>query len=113
MPVEEVDARARGRVYTGAQALELGLVDELGGLFAASAHAKRALGIGVDADVELVPYPPPRSLLEEVARELDGVALRGRGLEVWAERLDALAPWLQAMADGAPVALLPFPFEVR
>ena len=113
LPPEEVDALARGRVYTGAQALELGLVDELGGLFAAVAYAKRSLGIGEDADVELVPYPPPRSLLEEVALELDGAALAGSGLESLGLGLDALAPWLRAMAEGSPVALLPFPFEVH
>jgi len=113
LSVAEVDGVARGRVYTGAQALDLGLVDELGGLFAATAYAKRALGMDVEAEVELVPYPPPRSLLEEIAAELEGGAIRGRGLELLEGRLESLAPWLRALADGAPVALLPFPLEVH
>ena len=113
MPIAEVDGVARGRVYTGAQALDLGLVDELGGLFAATAYAKRALGMDVEAEVELVPYPPPRSLLEEIAAELEGGAIRGRGLELLEGRLESLSPWLRALADGAPVELLPFPLEVH
>lgn len=113
MQVAAVDAMARGRVYTGEQALELGLVDELGGLFAATARAKRALGIDAEADVELVPYPPPRTLLEEITMEFDGAALSWAGIGVLEARLAALAPWLGALSEGAPVALLPFPFEVR
>ncbi len=50
--VEEV---ARGRVWTGADALENGLVDELGGLDAAAAHARSRAGL--PADAPLRPYP--------------------------------------------------------
>ncbi|MFP8877330.1 MAG: S49 family peptidase, partial [Myxococcota bacterium] len=113
MQVTAVDAMARGRVYTGAQALELGLVDELGGLFAAIARAKSALGIDAEADVELVPYPPPRTLFEEITLGLNGAAMSRTGIERLEARLDALAPWLGALSEGAPVALLPFPFEVH
>ncbi|TDO08812.1 protease-4 [Mycobacterium sp. BK086] len=57
MSVDAVDAVARGRVWTGADALEHGLVDELGGLRTAVRRAKVLAGIDVDADVELVSYP--------------------------------------------------------
>ena len=113
MQVTAVDPMARGRVYTGVQALELGLVDELGGVFAAIARAKEALGIDADAEVELVPYPPPRTLFEEITLELNGAAMSRTGVEILEARLDALAPWLGALSGGAPVALLPFPFEVH
>ena len=45
MSAEEVDAVARGRVWTGATAAELGLVDKLGGLHAAVAAAAGAAGL--------------------------------------------------------------------
>jgi protease-4 len=45
MSAEEVDAVARGRVWTGATAAELGLVDKLGGLPAAVAAAAAAAGL--------------------------------------------------------------------
>ena len=57
MTVEAVDAIARGRIWTGADALEHGLVDELGGLRTAIARAKVLAGLAPDADVRLVGYP--------------------------------------------------------
>ncbi|BBY62906.1 signal peptide peptidase SppA [Mycolicibacterium helvum] len=57
MSVEAVDAVARGRVWTGADALERGLVDELGGLRTAVRRAKVLAGIDVDAEVDLASYP--------------------------------------------------------
>ena len=57
LTVEAVDAVARGRVWTGADALEQGLVDELGGLRTAITRAKVLAGLDADADVRLVGYP--------------------------------------------------------
>ncbi|MDR6842066.1 signal peptide peptidase SppA [Pseudoxanthomonas sacheonensis] len=45
-PVEEVDAIARGRVWSGAQAKERGLVDEFGGFEAAVADAAARAKLG-------------------------------------------------------------------
>jgi protease-4 len=57
MTVEAVDAIARGRVWTGADALERGLVDELGGLRTAITRAKVLAGLKPDAAVRVVGYP--------------------------------------------------------
>jgi protease IV len=57
MTVEAVDEVARGRVWTGADALEHGLVDELGGLRTAINRAKVLAGLDADDDVRLVTYP--------------------------------------------------------
>ncbi len=57
LTVEAVDAVARGRVWTGADAKEHGLVDELGGLRTAITSAKMLAGFDADADVRLVGYP--------------------------------------------------------
>jgi protease IV len=56
MTAEAVHEVARGRVWTGADALERGLVDELGGLEHAASVARRRSGL--PADAELVRYPP-------------------------------------------------------
>src|SRR5262249_57681821 len=53
---EEIEKIAQGRVWTGARARELGLVDEIGGLDAALAEA-RQLAQG-DAATGLQGYPP-------------------------------------------------------
>jgi protease IV len=53
--VEDIDAVARGRVWSGAQAKERGLVDELGGLEAALADAAKRAKLG-DTDKYRVRY---------------------------------------------------------
>ncbi len=65
LSAEAVDAVARGRIWTGADALDRGLVDELGGLRAAVSRAKVLAGFDEDTDVRLVGYPG-RSLLDLV-----------------------------------------------
>ena len=57
LSVDAVDAVARGRVWTGADALDHGLVDELGGLRAAVRKAKILAGLDEDDKVRMVSYP--------------------------------------------------------
>jgi protease-4 len=57
LSVAAVDAVARGRVWTGADALTHGLVDELGGLRTAIQRAKVLAGYPADAAVRLVSHP--------------------------------------------------------
>jgi protease-4 len=52
----ELEGMAGGRVFTGSRAVELGLVDELGGLGEAIAHAAEKCGVDADA-IRLVPEP--------------------------------------------------------
>jgi protease IV len=57
MSTEDVDVVARGRVWTGADALERGLVDELGGLRTAVRRAKVLAGLDEDTEVRIVSHP--------------------------------------------------------
>lgn len=57
MSIEDVGIVARGRVWTGADALERGLVDELGGLRTAVRRAKVLAGLDIDAKIHLLGYP--------------------------------------------------------
>jgi protease-4 len=57
LSVEAVEAVARGRIWTGADALEHGLVDELGGLRIAVRRAKVLAGLDEDAKVRIIGYP--------------------------------------------------------
>jgi protease-4 len=70
MTAEKLDAAAQGRVWTGRQARQLGLVDDLGGLDRAIAVAKERAKIPADSDVQIVVYPPRRSVYELIARSL-------------------------------------------
>ena len=64
---EKIDAVGQGRVWTGQQAKALGLVDELGGLERAVEIAKQEARIPRESGVELVIYPPKKSLYESLA----------------------------------------------
>lgn len=61
LPLERAEAIARGRVWTGAQAAELGLVDVLGGYPAALRAVRDATGLDSAAALRLVPFPDRRS----------------------------------------------------
>jgi protease-4 len=108
---EQVHAVGRGRVWTGAQAVDNGLVDSLGGLRAAVRRAKERAGIDPEADVALVPYPRPRSLVEQVDEALRQAAVlavpRLPGL------LGSLEPLLGAWSADEPLALPPVLVRIR
>jgi protease-4 len=63
--VEAVNNVAQGRVWTGAQAKERGLVDEFGGLDKAVEIAKQLAKIPADKGVRRVVYPAPRGFLQQ------------------------------------------------
>jgi len=68
MTREEVTALAAGRVWTGAQAVENGLVDEIGGLREAVVFARSEAGISRGSRTMLRIYPRRRSLFEQISR---------------------------------------------
>ncbi len=57
LSTEQIDQVARGRVWSGEDALEVGLVDELGGINTAIAKARELAEIDPETDVRLVTYP--------------------------------------------------------
>ena len=112
MTPEQIDAVAQGRVWTGRQAREKGLVDELGGLDRAIDIAKERAGIDAGDEVELVVYPPRRSLYEALTEQF------GTRLGAWslladrAERqaIAALTAPARLFRRGEPLALMPYAF---
>ncbi len=109
LPLSRVEDIARGRVWTGAQALELGLVDEIGGFHEAVASARRLARLSADERVELRAYPAPPTGLERVRAILSGGASTAESLETLS---DVLArPEVQALlresqrGSSAPVSL--------
>ncbi|GAB4109147.1 MAG: S49 family peptidase [Acidobacteriota bacterium] len=74
MSFDELEAKARGRIYTGAQAQEAGLVDVLGGMHRAVQEMRDALGLPEDAALQLELFPKPKTLLEALTSgELLGI----------------------------------------
>ena len=66
MTVDAVDKIGKGRVWTGAQAKNLGLVDELGGLDTAIRTAKQLAHIPASERVNIVRFPEEKSFLEQL-----------------------------------------------
>jgi len=66
LPKEKVLQIAKGRIWSGQDAKNLGLVDELGGYDTALTLAKKAAGIGDGEDVNVVEYPRPKTLFQSI-----------------------------------------------
>jgi len=81
-----IDDLAGGRVYTGRQALELGLVDKLGSLQDAIRHVAHQAKVS-DYDVRVV--PPPKNFLEQLLEESAGDKEDSKGLGLAARRVFA------------------------
>lgn len=72
MTVEAVDKVGKGRVWSGAQAKELGLVDELGGLDRAIEVAKDLAHIPASESVRIERYPREKSFLQQLLEREKG-----------------------------------------
>jgi len=92
---EKIDAIAQGRVWTGRQGKQNGLVDELGGLDRAVSIAKQRAKIAADADVELIVYPPRKSFYELLSDQLSG---SGESM--------AVSAWLDANLSAGEIEAL-------
>jgi protease-4 len=102
MSVEEADAVAQGRVWSGAAAAERGLVDVVGGLSVALDEARVAAGIDPGAPVELHVYPREETLLDRLrdAFYLRQLGASRAGLDATSARQRAIAAVLGEMAEG-------------
>ena len=123
MTFEAVDEIAQGRVWTGADALKLGLVDEIGSLEDAIAYAA---SMGGDPDVaswNVEGYPKPLTMMQQIMRQLGS---KGVDPEEVAENVLAGTPfegiakslldWQRTWTKGngqLVFARLPFEFEIR
>jgi protease-4 len=112
MSPEAVDQVGRGRVWTGEQALEMGLVDRLGGIPDAVLAAKERAGLAPDADVLLVQYPPPKPLAQQVIDALQGGGA-ALALPAWPARARELVATLRALPLGTPLLIDPAWIEIH
>jgi protease-4 len=117
---DELQKLAGGRVWTGRQAKENGLVDELGTLEDAIACAKEMAGLGKDADTELFLLPKGRNFLDSlmdnsslstaIPRDLTRQALNLT--PEMASHLRAVESLLQLRGDMI-WAMLPYKIDIR
>jgi protease-4 len=98
---DAIDAIAQGRVWTGKQALPLGLVDQLGGLDAAVADAATRAGLSKGFPVRYVEQPQSgfERFLTGLSQSASVQVLQSLGVRLpnWVAQLPARAPGLQLL----------------
>ena len=104
IPVDALDPVAEGRVWTGAQAAGLKLVDALGGMRVAVAKAKEKVGIAPDADVALAVFPAPKPLAAQLREAMHMRVVQSLAPALPLPRaFEHIAGWLDAVSVDGPV----------
>ena len=115
-----IDSIAQGRVWTGAQGRERGLVDEFGGLDRAVEVAKELAKIPKDKGVHRVILPYPRTFIQELLSEGDETHVQAKQREAVlatlpddAQRAARYMALLDRMKSGESMLLMPFDLRIK
>ena len=121
---EEINQVAQGRVWTGFQAKDKGLVDEFGGLNKAIDVAKDLAKLPADKDVRRVVFPAPRPFLAAFFGNDDEATVKTNQPNAQVEEMVNAMPAdlqralryraiFQMTARGETLALTPYDFVVK
>ena len=113
MTTDEVHEVAQGRVWSGRDALEHGLVDELGGLERAIELTKEKLELEPSDKVAIVIYPEKKSVFEVLLSGLLEARSQRLGARLDPRAILERSPMLRALASGRPLAMLPYELVLR
>jgi len=102
LPIEEVEQQAQGRAWLGSQAVENGLVDELGGLNRALDLIRVEAGVDPDDSVHLIAYPRRRTLWDLLLEERRETSLETRLAELLG------MPEIRLLSQGGIMKLMPY-----
>ncbi len=118
---EEVNRLGQGRVWTGTQAKQNGLIDEFGGLEKAIEIAKELAGLPADKDIRRVIFPEPRPFFETIfgsdntsdakTREAQKAVIEA--LPKDARKALRYAELFEHMQRGEAMTLMPFELEIK
>jgi protease-4 len=115
-----IDSIAQGRVWTGSQGKDRGLVDEFGGLDRAVEVAKDLAKIPKDKGVRRVILPYPRTFLQELLSEGDDASTQMKQQEAVmaampedARRAVRYMALLDRMKSGESMLLMPFDLRIK
>jgi protease-4 len=106
----QVDSIGQGRVWSGEDALQLGLVDELGGLNQAIASAAGLAGL---SDYGLVEYPKLKDPFQEFVEELTGQKQTSLMKEVLGDQYGMYVQLQSVQKMKGPQARIPFLLEIK
>ncbi|RMG06175.1 MAG: signal peptide peptidase SppA [Acidobacteria bacterium] len=116
--LEEIDSIGQGRVWTGAQAKERGLVDEIGGLEKAIEIAKELAGLPADKDVQRITFPKPRPFFERLLgrKEDETFAATRKLIETMPENIQKAIKYaliFERTGKGDAMMLMPFELTLK
>jgi protease IV len=114
---DDVEPLAQGRVWTGAQAKQNGLVDEIGGIDRAIEMVKQKAHIAASEKVTLVAYPPRRNLLQVLMdRDTDLTSIESHMVDsrIASKVKDLMGNLpLGALSQGGILRLMPYTITVH
>ena len=120
---EYINSIGQGRVWTGAQGKERGLVDEYGGLDKAIEIAKELAKIPADKSIQRIIMPQPPTFFEQLMNASDDDSEAEAKAKQEASLLSALpedlregfryAQLLDRAAKGEPVYMMPFRLRIK
>jgi len=117
---QAVDSVGQGRVWTGSQAKERGLVDEFGGLDRAIEMAKELAKIPADKGVERVIFPYPTTFLQQLLHGNDNSNTKVQQQEAVlaalpedARRAFRYMAMMERMKNGDTMLIMPFDLRVK
>ncbi len=120
---EEVNTLGQGRVWTGTQAKQNGLIDEFGGLEKAIEIAKQLANLPADKDVKRIAYPEPRSFFDSYFGSDDSTFTETEEFKAKKALIATLpedvrrslryAEVLDRMKKGEAMTMMPFELEIK
>jgi protease IV len=118
---QAIDSVGQGRVWTGSQAKERGLVDEFGGLDRAFDVAKELAKIPADKGVERVIFPYPQTFLQQLFSttnddtntKLEQQRAIAASLPEDARRALRFMAMMDRMRNGDTMLVMPFDLRVK
>lgn len=120
---EQVNALGQGRVWTGTQAKERGLIDEFGGLEKAIEIAKALANLPADKEVRRVPFPEARPFFESLFGGEDGTFADAKQKEAQEALIKSLpedtrralrfASFFDQMKNGEAMLILPYELQIK
>ena len=116
IPLEKMPDIAKGRVWTGEQAVKIGLVDELGGYDVALSAVRKALKLEDKDRLSLENFPSPPTPAERLLKLMRRIGAESAMLFSPSATLEkarvVLGPWLKlASFANHPVAARMYPLE--
>jgi len=100
MTFEDAEKLAHGRVFSGRQAKENGLIDDVGGLDRAIELAKELAGIPADEKVTVVHYPKKKDLLDMILSGGDNMVASAARWALYRFIREDLAGTVQTLEEG-------------